>query len=65
MTDKDLLKESLAQSWLGLGVLVLFFISIYLDLSNIIIGAWLKAGLKIYPTAIIPIVWIIILYAVL
>lgn len=39
MTDKKILKESLIQSWLGLGVLVLFFISIYLDFSNIIIGA--------------------------
>lgn len=39
MTDKNLLKESLIQSWLGLGVLVLFFISIYLNLSDIIIGS--------------------------
>lgn len=38
MTDKNLLKESLIQSWLGIGVLVVFFISIYFNLSNIIIG---------------------------
>jgi len=39
MTDKDLLKESLIQSWIGIGVLVLFFVAIYLNLSNITIGA--------------------------
>lgn len=39
MTDKDLLRESLIQSWLGLGTLFAFFISVYFHLSTIILGA--------------------------
>jgi predicted cation transporter len=39
MSDKELLKESMIQSWLGIGVLGLFFIAINLNLSDIIIGA--------------------------